>query len=61
VGVASSRNKLALRTKLWNLNLQYQLSIFDSFRDIRISYPRLFQVFGLFLGVEVGVAKFCSG
>jgi len=34
VGVASSRNKLALRLRLRNLNLKSQISIFDSFRDI---------------------------
>jgi len=27
---------LALRTKLWNINLKSQFSIFDSFRDIRV-------------------------
>jgi len=36
VGVAYSRNKLALGTKLRNLNLRAQFSIFDSFRDIRV-------------------------
>jgi len=36
VGVASSRNKLALGTRLRNLNLKSQFPIFDSFRDIRV-------------------------
>jgi len=34
--VTYSRNKLTLRTKLRNLHLQSQFSIFDSFRDIRV-------------------------
>jgi len=36
VGVAYFRNKLALRTRLRNLNLRSHFSIFDSFRDIRV-------------------------
>jgi len=36
VDVAYSRNKLALRTRLRNPNLQSQFSIFDHFRDIRV-------------------------
>jgi len=36
VGVAYSRNKLALRTRLQNLNLKSQISIFDIFRDIHV-------------------------
>jgi len=36
VGVAYSRAKLALHTKLRNLNLKSQFLIFDSFRDIRV-------------------------
>jgi len=36
VGVASLRNKLALRTRLRNLNLRSYFSIYDSFRDIRV-------------------------
>jgi len=36
VGVANSRNKLALRTRLRNLNLRSHFSVFDSFRDIRV-------------------------
>jgi len=36
VGVAYSRKKLALRTRLRNLNLKSQFSVFDSFRDIRV-------------------------
>jgi len=34
--VTYSRNKLTLRTKLRNLHLQSQFSIFDSFQDIRV-------------------------
>jgi len=34
--VTYSRNKLTLRTKLRNLHLQSQFSIFDSFRDIGV-------------------------
>jgi len=50
VGVAYSRNKLALRTRLRNLNLKSQFSIFDSFRDIRVhTYDFL-----KFVGVKVG-------
>jgi len=36
VGVAYWRNKLALRTRLRNLNLRSHFSTFDSFRDIRV-------------------------
>jgi len=36
VGVAYSHNKLALRTRLRNLNLKSEFSIFDSYRDIRV-------------------------
>jgi len=36
VGVAYSRNKLALRTSLRNLNLKSHFSIFNSFRDISV-------------------------
>jgi len=36
MGVAYSRNKLALRTMLRNFNLKSQFSIFDSLRDIHI-------------------------
>jgi len=54
VGVAYSRNKLALRTRLRNLNLRSHFSIFDSFRDIRV------HIYGFlrFVGVKVGVANF---
>jgi len=34
--VAYSRDKLALHTRLRNLNLKSQFSIFDSFRSIRV-------------------------
>jgi len=36
VGVADSRNKHALRTRLLNLSLKSQISITYSFRDIRV-------------------------
>jgi len=36
VGVAYSRTKHALVTRLRNLNLKSQFSIFDSFRGIRV-------------------------
>jgi len=36
VCVAYSRSKLALRTRLRNLNLKSQFSILNSFRDIRV-------------------------
>jgi len=36
VGVAYSRNKLALRSRLRNLHLRSPFSIFDSFRDIDV-------------------------
>jgi len=36
VGVAYSRNKLALRSRLRTLNLTSQFFIFDSFRDVRV-------------------------
>jgi len=48
VGVAYSRNKLALRARLRNLNLRSQFSIFDSFRDIHVhTYDFLRSVGGL--------------
>jgi len=48
VSVAYSRNKLALRTRLRNLNLKTQLSIFESFRDNRVhTYDLLKSVGGL--------------
>jgi len=34
VGVAYWRDKLALRTRVRNLNLKSQLSFYDSFRDV---------------------------
>jgi len=55
--VAYSRNKLELRTRLRNLNLKSQLSIFDSFRDVRVqTYDYL-----KFLGAKVGVPNFLLG
>jgi len=52
VCVAYLRNKLALRTRLRNLNLRSQFSMFY------ISYLRFFEVCGRFVGVKVGVANF---
>jgi len=49
MGVAYSRNKLALRARLLNLNLRSQCSIFDSFRDIHVHI----YAFLRFLGVKV--------
>jgi len=53
VGVAFSRDKLALRSRLRDLNLKSQFSILDSFRDIRVHI----YVFLKF----VGVANFFFG
>jgi len=47
VCVAYSRNKLALRTRVRNLNLRSHFCIFDSFRE----------VCGRFVSVKVGVAN----
>jgi len=55
--VASSRKKLALRTRLQNLNLKSQFSIFDSFRDIRVHIYDFLK----FVGVKVGVANLVLG
>jgi len=38
VGVAYSRGIFALRTRLRNLNLKSQFSIFDNFPDIRAHF-----------------------
>jgi len=46
VGVAHSRNKLALRTGLRNLNLKSQFSIFDSFREIHVHIYDFFKLVG---------------
>jgi len=46
VGVAYFRNKLALRTRLRNLNLRSHFSIFDSFRDIRVHTYDFFKFVG---------------
>jgi len=54
VGLAYSRNKLALRTRLRNLKLKSQFSIFDSFRDIHVRIKD----FLTFVGGKVGVANF---
>jgi len=55
--VVYSRNKLALRTRLRNLNLKSQFSILDSFRDIRVHINGFLK----FVGVKVGVANFFLG
>jgi len=52
--VAYLRNKLALRTRLRNINLRSHFSIFDSFRDIRVHIYDFLK----FVGVNVGVAIF---
>jgi len=54
VGVAYSRNKLALRSRLRNLKLKSQFSIFDIFGDIRVHIYNFFK----FVGVKVGVQTF---
>jgi len=55
--VAYSRNKRALRTRLRNLNLRSQFSIFDSFQDIHVhTYDFLKFVCG-FLDQSVGIDK----
>jgi len=65
-GVAYSRNKLVLRSRLRNLNLVSPFSIFDSFQDIDVhiydflkfvgdlwaSYVRFFEVCGRLMGVS---------
>jgi len=40
VGVAYLRIKLALRTRLRNLNLRSHFSVFDSFRDLSVHTDR---------------------
>jgi len=57
VAVAYSRNKLALRTRLRNLNLKSQFFVFDSFRDIRVHIYDFLK----FVSVNVGVANFFLG
>jgi len=52
VGVAYSRNILALRTGLRNLNLKSQFPIFFSFRDIRVHTNDFLKC----VGVKVGEA-----
>jgi len=44
--VAYSRNKRALHTRLRNLNLRFQFSIFDSFRDIHVHIYDFFKFVG---------------
>jgi len=46
VSVAYSRNKLALRKRLRNLNLKSLISIFDSFRDTRVHINDFFKFVG---------------
>jgi len=58
VGVAYSRTKLALSTRLRNLNLRSQFSIFDSSRDNRVLIYHFFKLMGGFVGAKVGVANF---
>jgi len=53
VGVAYSRNKLALRTRPRNLKLRSLFTIFDSFRAIRVHIYDFLK----FVGVKVGVAN----
>jgi len=52
VGVAYSRNKLALRTRLRNPNLRSHFSIFNNFRDIRV------HIYDFFKFVDIKVANF---
>jgi len=54
VGLAYSRNKLELRSRLRNLNLRSPFSIFDSFRDIDVHIYDFLKI----VGVKVGVANF---
>jgi len=56
-GVAYSRNNLALRLRLRNLNLRSQFSIFGFFRDIRLNIYDFFK----FVGVKEGVESFFLG
>jgi len=49
VGVVYSRNKLALRTRLRNLNLLSQLSVFHCFPDIHVHSEDFFKFVGGFL------------
>jgi len=60
VGVAYSRNTLAPRTRPWNLNLNSQFSIFDSFRDIRV-YIYVFLMFVGGLWAVCGRGKLLLG
>jgi len=53
-GVAHSRRKFALRTRLRNRNIKSQFSIFDSFQNISVHI----YVFFKFVGVKVGVPNF---
>jgi len=46
VGVAKLRYKLAVRTRLRNLNLKSQFYIFDSFRYVRVYIYDFFEVCG---------------
>jgi len=55
VGVAYSRNKLALRARLRILNLRSQFSIFNRFRDIHVHIYDFFEVCGRFLGQSIDI------
>jgi len=57
VDVTYLRNKLTLRTRLWNINLKSQFFIFNSLRDIRVYIYDFFK----FVGVKVGVENFFLG
>jgi len=61
VGLTYSHNKLALRTRLRNLNLRSKFSIFDSFPDIHVHIYDFFEVCGRFECNNVGVAYFFLG
>jgi len=54
VGAAYSRNKLALRTRLRNLNLRSHFSMFDSFRDIRV---QIYDFFKFGIDISIGIDK----
>jgi len=52
------RNKLALRTRLRNLNLRSHFSTFDSFRYIRVHiyvFLKFVGVANFFLGRSIGI------
>jgi len=56
--VAHKRNNLALRTKLRNLNLKFQLSSIDSFRYISDQMDDILKIVGVatfFLGYSISI------